>query len=286
MLRNEVYRGVLRFGQNVNPNAYAPIVSRELWDAVRAVEGCGARSPKVNMKDKLPYYFRGIVFCEHCGSRMTPAGHYGMNDKIGYYECLGAKKKGTATCPTYRVNSKSLHNVILDELSQCVDHPTRITGYIRAAVERMPQDGDVAREIQKTTRSLKDLDKHIAQVTRAIEESGVVLRPLIERMKTLEERRQAAELKLSELEAQRGQRNGARPQVALIQARWKKIVELWDEFTDEERTTAVLTLVKRVDIRSKTEGTCQMMISEQVPFSYMEPNRITERQTDHVPYTR
>ncbi len=280
MLRNEVYRGVLQFGQNVNPTGYTPIVSQDLWDAVRAVEENGARSPKVNMKDPLPYYFRGLVFCEHCGSRMTPAGHHGMNDKIGYYECLGAKKKGTCTCPTYRVNSKALHNAMLDEISRLASHPTRLEAYARAAVERMPEDGELAREIQRLTRTIKDLDKQIKAITRALEESGVALRPLIERMKTLEERRQAVELKLSELEAQRGQRNGARPQVALIQARWKKIVELWDEFTDEERTTAVLTLVKRVDIQSKTEGTCQMLVSGQVPFSYVEPDSIIERGSD------
>jgi hypothetical protein len=38
MLRNEVYRGVIRYGENVNPTAHEPIVSEAQWDAVANLE--------------------------------------------------------------------------------------------------------------------------------------------------------------------------------------------------------------------------------------------------------
>jgi len=45
MLRNDIYRGVLRYGANVNLTAHDAIISEDLWNAVRQAELSRTRSP-------------------------------------------------------------------------------------------------------------------------------------------------------------------------------------------------------------------------------------------------
>jgi len=50
LLRNDLYRGILRFGEWVNLTAHEPLVSEALWDKVREADQNRKRQPKLNPK--------------------------------------------------------------------------------------------------------------------------------------------------------------------------------------------------------------------------------------------
>lgn len=119
MLRNVVYRGILKFGQWVNEKAHEPLISEELWLAVQEMDAKRpARSVKQDPVDSSSFYLRGLVFCSHCGKKMSPANHHGRTARVRYYECIGCVQKGVRQCPVRRINADSLHEAVVREIQR------------------------------------------------------------------------------------------------------------------------------------------------------------------------
>jgi hypothetical protein len=265
ILHNEVYRGVLRHGPNVNYTAHEPIISEALWDAVQDADARRPpRSTKRNMKDTFPYYLRGLVFCPHCGCRMTPTWHQGMNSPARYYECLSAMKKITTDCPSRRVNAQALHAAVLQEIGRASQHPTRLQGYIREAIQRLPDTSAVKSQLVSVGKRVRDVERRIALITRAIEE-GAALRSFLQRLEELEQERVSLEAERLKLEAQSAAHSQRRPDAKRAAELLGQFLELWEYMTDEEREQAMQLLVEKVEIRSKEEGTCRIRISDRSP---------------------
>jgi hypothetical protein len=58
------------------------------------------------------------------------------------------------------------------------------------------------------------------------------------------------------------------------------ISDLWDELTEEEREVAMRKTVERVDIHSKTEGTCSLRILSKSLSRKWKLSSIWERGSD------
>ena len=95
LLRNEAYRGVLVFGDWRNENAMRPSSRRTVGERYAPPMRAASRRRKQNPKDVYPYYLRGVVYCPHCGCKMTPAAHPGRTATVPYYECIYSFKKRT-----------------------------------------------------------------------------------------------------------------------------------------------------------------------------------------------
>lgn len=70
---------------------------------------------------------------------------------------------------------------------------------------------------------------------------------------------------LLQLQAQEEAQRWEKPNADHIRSLWERFTELWDYLTDEERERTLQLLVERVDIQTKTEGTCRIRISTQLP---------------------
>lgn len=89
MLGNDIYLGVARVGELVNPDAHEPIVTRAEWQAARSEKpGRLCRSPEGTR-------LAGIVICASCGGRLTPSR--GVNR----YKCLNRLNGPPCTAQAY-----------------------------------------------------------------------------------------------------------------------------------------------------------------------------------------
>ena len=269
ILENPVYRGICRFGKNLNETAHEAIITQEMWLAVEnARTHRPPRSPKQNMKDTRPYYLRHRVNCVHCAARMTPAGHYGANrEKTSYYECLSAHRKLTEGCTSPRVNATALHASLLTELTRCAKHPTRLAGYIREAVKKLPDTSAITHKYREAKKRLLEVERRIAQVTSAIEQGGGSIRSLVDRLSLLERERLSIEEEKCRLEGEHASQSASRPDEKVIAAWWSNLIESWEDMPEEDREWMMGTLVEQVDIHTKESGTCKIRISGQVPRS-------------------
>lgn len=274
LIRNDAYRGVQRFGEWVNAAAHEPIISEELWTQARSIdEGKreAGRAPKAHPKDCFPYHVRGLVFCPHCGCRMTPAGHAGRTGTVSYYECLKALKKLT-DCPVRRVNASTLHDSILREIERAASHPTRMHALVREAAKVLPEPEDLVAEYRLVDRRLVDIDRRIARCQEAIEVSASPLAPLVQRLEVLHVERAETEARSREIETRGGDRRKHRPDVDAICKLWGRIPDLWNAATDDERTELMQALVIRVEMSEKEKGACDIALMPQAPVHWLELN--------------
>ena len=265
LLRNEVYRGVVVFGDWRNDDAHEAIVSAELWEAVRAADDNRARRRKQNPKDVSPYYLRGVVHCPHCGCKMTPAAHPGRTATVTYYECIHSFKKVTQNCPVRRVNAGTLHNAVFGEIRRAAEHPTRMTELIREAAKRLPQQESLPSDLAAVNKRMKDIDKQLGNLAQAVALGGGQLRPLLQKMDALEASRLPLERKQRELEEAVEVSRRNRPNADRICREWSRVTELWEGANDEEREELMQAMVIRVEMDEKEEGTCEVALMPQVP---------------------
>ncbi len=270
LIRNEVYRGVLRFGEWVNHTAHEPIVSEALWDAAQAADAQRTRQPKQNPVEDFPFHLRGKVWCPHCGSRMTPMWYKGRLGNVRYYECLAALKKLTTGCPARRVNAVTIHSAIVKTIERFANHPTPLRTLMSEAAKAMPEPADSRRELAESRRRLMDVERRINRCQEAIEEGTGTVRSLVQRLEVLETERLPLEAACRELEGSAHSTIKRRADVEEVCSYWKRWIELWGEATDEEKTDLMGLLVDRVEMRDKERGACRISLIPQAPSHRFE----------------
>ena len=273
LLRNEVYRGVLVFGQWRNEKSHEAIIPEDVWNEVQAQRSQHQRPAKVDPVDTSSFYLRGIVHCTHCGTRLTPANHHGRASTVRYYECT-ANTKHKASCPVKRINAHSLHNAVLEQIQRAAEHPTRMTEIIREAVKTVPTGDTMGDELSAINRRLKDVEKRTKGVMNAIEAGGSGLKVLLTRLEELQTQQQALQTEHYQITARMAESKLSRPDAGYVQSVWKRFLELWEEATEEERNKLLPLLVERVDMTEKERGICRLVFMPANP-------RLLESPTSH-----
>ena len=267
MLESDRYRGVARFGDNVNPAAHEAIVSEQLWDAAQAllaspraqIDARAAGHHAGRLLDPNTYYLRGIVHCASCGGRMTPASATGKTGRVGYYECIQAAK-GQSACPVRRVNAGSLHAAVLAEIQRCASHPSRLERLYEAAIRHIPQPTEARDELQRLRRNLRETQKKISRVVEAIKQVGA-LAALADEARNLQQLASEQEIKINTLQLSQIRRTIDRPTAATVAGLWVQLFELWPDLSEAERGQLLQLVVLRIDIVKKTEGTIWLSLS-------------------------
>ena len=81
VLKNNFYHGVMTWNKKMYPHSYLPIISKQLFDQVQQIKS--GFNKKRGKFDGLPYIYRGLLRCEHCGLAITPEKQKGYV----YYHC-------------------------------------------------------------------------------------------------------------------------------------------------------------------------------------------------------
>ena len=266
LLKNEVYTGVQKFGQSCNPAAHPPIISQELWEAVRKKNVARARTPKKDPVDKSSFYLRSLIHCGSCGGKMTPANHHGRIARVRYYECICDGKR-TKACPVKRVNANSVHEALLAEIRRAAQHPTRMNEIIREAVKIIPSADKSADLMTGVNRRLRETEKKIKNMTSAIEAGGGTIRSLLNRLEELEAERTKLAGEQGQLERKITESRIARPDTAQVQAHWNEFLTIWEVASDEEKAKLLPLIVERVEVTEKERGFCRLIFQPEIPRS-------------------
>jgi site-specific DNA recombinase len=269
LLTNEKYRGVQRFGEQVNFAAHEAIISEQLWDATqlllsapeRQIDPVAEGRVRGREKDPVAYWLRGLVFCS-CGSRMTPAEATGRGGRVPYYECIQAAKNGKA-CETKRVNANSLHAAVIGEIVQCSMHPSRLIRMWEDAAKKIPQPTEAREELGRVRRNLRETQKKSARVVEAIKQAGA-LPALVSEVRQLEELAASQTARISELENSQVCRTMSRPDAAKIAAVWTDLLDLWEDMTNEERTRLLRLVVHRIEVQKGSGVTWLCLAAHQM----------------------
>ncbi len=81
VLKDDFYYGTMVWKGKMYPHRYPPIISKTLFDQVKDVK-TGFNKKKFKYAG-MPYIYRGLIRCGHCGLAITPEKHKGHV----YYHC-------------------------------------------------------------------------------------------------------------------------------------------------------------------------------------------------------
>ncbi len=81
VLKDHFYYGVMVWKEKMYPHRYPPIISKTLFDQVQNVKN-GFNKKRFKYAG-MPYIYRGLIRCAHCGLSVTPEKHKGHV----YYHC-------------------------------------------------------------------------------------------------------------------------------------------------------------------------------------------------------
>jgi site-specific DNA recombinase len=282
LLTNDAYVGVERFGELVNYTAFKAILTEHLWDAVqdkiaaratrgksetigeRGGEGRDKGYQKEDRKDPFDYYLKGLVYCAHCGTRMTPSDHHGASRPVRYYECVrGHKAAHRADCPARRVNAETLHEVVLAEFQRLVAHPTRLDTLIRDAARALPSPKALQDELKRLQHNRREADRKLKNNILAIEAGGnrdVMRTALAERIADLQAQKESILAQIDTLTTRLREINGRRPDAAGVLDLLSRFGELWEYADADIRSRILANVVKKVEMADKQKGTLHLFL--------------------------
>lgn len=98
---------------------HEPIISRELWEKVRAVECSVARGERTST-GQVVKPLSGLLYCLECGAKMRLTYHYARKNgeivgKNYGYNCGGFLDLGSA-CRSKSITEKSLNALVLEDI--------------------------------------------------------------------------------------------------------------------------------------------------------------------------
>jgi len=128
--RNQLYIGILAFGDLIIADYCEPIIDLPTWEAVQArnsVHRTPAR-PSTNhpRRQRSSYLLSGLVFCGQCGS---PLNGHTIKSQDGhtykYYRC--ARRRRNRDCEAPAIPQPTLEEYVLQQLQEQILAPENLT---------------------------------------------------------------------------------------------------------------------------------------------------------------
>ena len=142
LLANRVYIGDAVHKGTAYPGEHKPIVSRELFDRVRATLQVSPRMRAGSTRASAPALLRGLLFGP-TGCAMSPS-HSRKGDKLyRYYVSQSVIKRGAEGCPVSRVPAAEIENAVVNQLRGMLRAPEVI---IATWISARPELGDLSED--------------------------------------------------------------------------------------------------------------------------------------------
>ncbi|MFQ5960262.1 MAG: recombinase family protein [Candidatus Methylomirabilales bacterium] len=144
-----------------------------------------------------PYLLTGLIRCGNCGKHWQ--GHRTVSGQ-GYvthtYWCGGYVMSGKHVCSTTSVPAAYLEGYVLDGIRKRVQQLSREDRLRAKLQERLTCSPGPRVSIDTLIHGLTDTKERLARLFQAVEAGGGEIRPLVARIKTLDDQRQQLEQKI------------------------------------------------------------------------------------------
>lgn len=179
---NPLYKGELHFGGLVIPNYCTPIVEPELWERLQEVNRRYANRTDLTHPRRISSRFllSGLVYCAACNSPLTGIQRKGHES----YYCSNARRH--EGCQARPVPRKVLEAAVQKDLLEYILLPENLQAMQdQIQKSQAEQERKVEEKQAELSARLTGVRKRLANITKAIEESGSN-RTLLDRMKVLD----------------------------------------------------------------------------------------------------
>ena len=137
IIRNPLYKGVIRYDGKLFPGTHSPIVAPETWDRANQYVGQAREDDGTRNRDEHVHLLKGIAKCGVCGTTMTPypAGKKGKDGQpYLYYACTSVTQDGSASpCPVRSLPAREFETLIKSVLIDLGAHSAMLESCVQAA---------------------------------------------------------------------------------------------------------------------------------------------------------
>lgn len=203
--RNKSYLGIGKAGELEIPDHHEPLISWELWEAVRKIEKVMPRhgvrgDPMHPRRMSHPSLLSGLSFCIHCGAAMVL---HTSKDYRNYICGDRDRKKGYAACPKGRcVNTRKADRIILDTVLNKILSPVFVEDLLDEIQNQMIDTSKLDREIGDANNLLILTERSIARLLQLAESAGEI-EEIGERLKKLKQEKADQTARIRALKAER-----------------------------------------------------------------------------------
>jgi site-specific DNA recombinase len=258
--RNRLYYGTLVFGGMTVENYCEPIVPRELWEQVQAVQDrygkrrhVKANSPDHPRRVKSNFLLSGIARCGRCGSPLY-GGTSLVKGKYKYqsYLCTLAYRKRGA-CTKDRIPRHALESAVITALTEVILQPQNLTEALTVLTEQQSSETQIHEDRLRGLRSqLADVRRQLTNITNAIADAGGST-TLLARLHSLEQQQSDLLTDIVTAEAQVPAAIPQASQVALEHSLQRITATLHGKDEEAKRTT-LRGLLAYVDVERRDKN--------------------------------
>ncbi|MBN1188581.1 MAG: recombinase family protein [Dehalococcoidales bacterium] len=212
VLKNEVYRGTLIWGERVRShngstrqpairveNAFPAIIDDETFEKVQ--KKLNARAPKVTHPRVIhsEYILSGLLRCKNCGAAMI--GHAVKSGQFFYYMCGNARRRGRGLCTTRLLPKEKMEQFVINQLNEHILTEENIEDLVRLTNEHMAEKcKDESGRLEIIQSEIQDVETRLDKLYDALETGKFSGGELAPRIKTLFDKK--AELEIAKVEVQ------------------------------------------------------------------------------------
>ncbi len=254
ILQKPRYKGVYTYGDIELEDQHEAIVSTDLWNLVNSVDSIRQRSSDVRVDH--PYVLQGLVFCPHCGGRMTPY-HVKHNDGrkrpkpyTAYYECMQKHKVPTMEkCPVGRYNAEKLERTLIKQIEKLSEDPEALK-VVLEGVDLDEENEATRQRLSEVREALERIEPQIANLVDAVA-SGVSSSSVQQRLAEFERQQQALKAEEMILKADLSRCEQDTLEIGDVQLMLGQFITIYRQMGPEDQKQMMQRLVRRVEASDK-----------------------------------
>ena len=249
ILRNPIYCGKVRFGDELYPGLHAPLVSEALFQ--RAQTHPKDQSHPKTRQDR-PYILKGLLKCADCGSFMTP--HYtakrrkdGSVCRTPYYRCTKTMHFDNSVCRTKHVNADLIEDTVINDIADlsakgslldaCVEDMNRHARTKAAPLEK---------ERKRLKRRINEIETELDTYVKSLGKAALSLERLERAIANGEKEKEALQIQLDDVERQINDEITRDFNVDIVRRHLQNFRGAFDSLTGEEKSQALQCILKDI----------------------------------------
>ena len=173
ILHDKRYIGEVTHQGTAYYNIFPPIISKEVWNQVDAINRENKISPS-RKKEIFDYILSGKLICGNCKHRMSGESGTSRNGEIHYYYVCLSKRRGKTNCDCKAVKKQELEDYVIDATVSMLQRNSIITKIAEAIVkvhEKMMRDNS---GLQILIKKREEAKRAVDNILKAIEQ-GIIM---------------------------------------------------------------------------------------------------------------
>ncbi len=264
IIRNPLYRGVVKFEGQEYPAKHEALVSQEIWDRANAATAETKARPVYlfQERDAQNHLLKGLAWCGSCGRALVPndSGKKSVRGvKYRYYTCsLFRRESATRPCAVGRLSADALERVVIALIGEASKHPTLIGEMVEVSRRMRVGDRDaLRREVDRTKEALTVVDKKLRNCAEAVANDGAdaLREALIRRAADLRDERQRLLVDQERARQALVASEAGALEERRIRDNLERLGQVLPNLPAAERKELIRLFVERVDVRGAKPST-------------------------------